>query len=273
MMWSRSSSIILRRRFSFHAPPSTPCAISSKSWAAKYPKIATPQRTIRIVSASALMPCGVVSRPVSDAVTIVRYSAACHVSPSVHMKRSVPPAKRATIAVTIRSASLRVNPSSMPTLVSSAHGRRAFGAPAQHPHGSGAPRRRLRQLRQYHLLRLRVHADVRADRPRGRGRRRSGRRSHARQHVAAVHEGAARGDAGRVFEVHGGQGDPGPPRDERPSLARALPPALSHRDALHEGRVVLEPEVVEERRVRLLEARPAEALEEARARGRVARGV
>ena len=46
-------------------------------------------------------------------------------------------------------------------------------APAQHPHGAAAPRRRLRELREHHVLGLRVHADVRAHRPRGRGGRRA----------------------------------------------------------------------------------------------------
>ena len=50
-----------------------------------------------------------------------------------------------------------------------------------------APRRRLRELREHHVLGLRVHAHLRAHRPRGRGGRRPGRRRRAREHVTAVH--------------------------------------------------------------------------------------
>ena len=94
------------------------------------------------------------------------------------------------------------------------HGRRHRPA-AQHPHGAAAPRRRLRELREHHLLRLRVHDDVRADRPRGRGRRRPGRRRRTGQHVAAVRARAPRGAAGRVLEVQ--RRSRGSSRSPRPS--------------------------------------------------------
>src|SRR6478609_6895567 len=62
------------------------------------------------------------------------------------------------------------------------HGRRRarptrsrFGrAAAQHPDAGGAGRRHVRELRERQLLPVRVHADLRADRARGRGGRRAG---------------------------------------------------------------------------------------------------
>ena len=75
-------------------------------------------------------------------------------------------------------------------------GRRAR-AKAQPPARPAAPRRRLCELREHHLLRLRVHDHVRARRPRGRGGRDPRRRRRAREHVAAVHAGAADGAAGQ----------------------------------------------------------------------------
>ena len=89
------------------------------------------------------------------------------------------------------------------------------GAPAQHPRRPAAPRRRLRELREHQLLGLRVHDHVRADRPRGRGGRHPRRRRLAREHVDAVHEGAARRDAGLVVEVVGPRGDQEPARGDR----------------------------------------------------------
>src|SRR5207237_2152062 len=79
----------------------------------------------------------------------------------------------------------------------------------------------LRQLREYQLLALRVHAHVRADRARGRGGRRprSGRRAGER--LASVRRGAADGAAGLLVEVADDRGDPQPARGTRALLSFA----------------------------------------------------
>ena len=81
-------------------------------------------------------------------------------------------------------------------------------AAPQHPSRPERHRGRLRELREHHVLALRVHTHLRADRARGRrgGRPRCGRR--ARQRVAAVRRGADRGAAGLVVEVPDDRGDP-----------------------------------------------------------------
>src|SRR5262249_23475631 len=86
----------------------------------------------------------------------------------------------------------------------------------------GAGRRHVRELRQRQLLAVRVHADVRPHRARGRGGRRAGSGRRASQCLAAVHPGAHRGVAGLVFEVRDARGHPQPPRGAW-ALGRAGP--------------------------------------------------
>ena len=105
----------------------------------------------------------------------------------------------------------------------------------------------------------RVHDHVRAlDHESRRARSRAS--SSRGQHVAAVRQELSTRSPtpGRSTRVR----HPGPARaGER--LARV---ALGHRDPLHQRRVVLEPEVAQKRRVRVLQARLLEALEELRRR-------
>src|SRR5262249_32845791 len=68
-------------------------------------------------------------------------------------------------------------------------------------------------LRQRQLLAVRVHADLRADRARGRGGRRAGGRRRQSQCLAAVHPRAHRGARGLVLEVRDARGHPEPARD------------------------------------------------------------
>src|SRR4051812_20969979 len=109
------------------------------------------------------------------------------------------------------------------------HGRRrarptraGFGrAAAQHPDAGGAGGRHVRELRERQLLPVRVHADLRADRARGRGGRRPRRRRGQGQCLGAVHPGAHRGPAGLVVEVRDARGHPEPARGAGP-LGRRL---------------------------------------------------
>src|SRR2546421_8020689 len=109
------------------------------------------------------------------------------------------------------------------------HGRRRarptrsrFGrAAAQHPDAGGAGGRHIRELRERQLLPVRVHADLRADRARGRGGRRPRRGRRQGQRLGTVHSGAHRGPAGLVVEVHDARRHPEPARGAGP-LGRRL---------------------------------------------------
>ena len=143
-------------------------------------------------------------------------------------------------------------------VVSWGRGRRGPGATTQHPPRPGADGRRLRELRQRHLLRVRVHAHVRARRPRD-GRRRHPRcRRVARQHVTAVLPGAARGDAGLVLEVVDAGGNPEPSGGaaaRRRELGRGVqaPPGFCLFDPRECARVILEEDVYPARGIRVLQ--------------------
>src|SRR5262245_20024833 len=100
------------------------------------------------------------------------------------------------------------------------HGRRrarptrpGFGrAAAQHPDARGARGRRVCELRERQLLSVRVHADLCADRARGRGGRRAGRGRGQGQRLAAVHPRADRRVAGLLVEVRDARGHSQPAR-------------------------------------------------------------
>ena len=88
----------------------------------------------------------------------------------------------------------------------------------------------------------------------------------ARERLAQVHARPARRDGGHVVEVADDGRNPEPARDRRRGTLGPLRPRLDHRDSLRDRRVVLQPEVVEQRRVRLLQARLLEVDEELAAR-------
>src|SRR5882672_12491590 len=113
---------------------------------------------------------------------------------------TVPIARTRAIAETAYANRRKLKACSTP-VVSLGRGRRVSGATAQHPSRSGADGWGLRELRERHLLAVRVHADLRAHRPRHRGRRRPRRRRLAREHVVTVLPGATGGDAGFALEV------------------------------------------------------------------------
>src|SRR5262245_29886291 len=201
---------------------------------------------------------GTVSRPASEIVTTVRYVDWIHVSSSDSWKATVPPTTTATSAATAYATRRALT--EWITQVVWTRGRRRPGAPAQHPSGPREPRGRLLQLREHQLLGLRVHAHVRAHRPRGRGRRRPGRRRGAREHVDPFHARAARRDAGLVVEVVVARGHPEPSGDARQrqlaAACLAVPERARKRNPLHDGRVVVDHQVRPERRVRLHEVVP-----------------
>src|SRR5690242_10294446 len=180
-----------------------------------------PASTRTIETARAESVRGTVSSPASETVTVARKLDWPHAASSDSWTAIVPPITTTSSAVAAY-ATLRAVSDSTTAVVSRSRGRRRAGAPAQHPPRPRASGRGLRQLRQHQLLGLRVHADVRADRPRGRGGRRPGRRRRAREHVDAVHARAARRDAGLVVEVVLAGGHPQPPGDARERRQREL---------------------------------------------------
>src|SRR5215475_531962 len=107
-------------------------------------------------------------------------------------------------------------------------GREPGRAAAEHPDAGRAGRRHLRELRQRQLLAVRVHADLRAHRARGRGGRRAGRGRREGERLAAVHPGADRGAPGLLVEVRDARGHPQPARGAEPARGLTLSFAPSY---------------------------------------------
>src|SRR6266516_5463283 len=145
----------------------------------------------------------------------VRWNDSIHVSRIARRNPTVPIARTRPIAETAYAKRRKLKACSTP-VVSLGCGRRAPGATAQHSSRSGADGRGLRELRERHLLAVRVHAHLRADRRRHRGGRCTRRGRFTREHVVAVLPGTAGGDAGFTLEVVDAGGDPQPARSAAP---------------------------------------------------------